>query len=417
MTDSDQHPSARRRPARALAVVRAGLVAFWLGLAGPALAADGLTGDWGGTRTTLAENGFSLRSDITGFYQGGSVEGTEADASGRFDVFSDLDFGKMGVIKGLGFHFHGEIRFGDPRSNFGGELWPSNTGAALPLGGADKFVASSLYFTQTIGKRSVLLLGKINAVDLLAGDPFYGGWGTQRFMNIAFVAPPSGVVPPTIIGAVFVMKGDPITLTLMAFDPDDRTNDYFPGDLFSAGINLSVGATWNGMIAGRASSFGVTSTVSTARGLNLQNILLPPGLETSTRQGSFNIAFSAAHLLVESREVKGKGLGVYVKAAVADGNPNVIQTSVVGGIGGEALIPGRPGDAFAVGGFFYNFSNVLQDTIEPALNFDDEAGMEAWYRFQLTPWFALTADLQVVDPASGDRPTFVLGAIRANLKF
>jgi hypothetical protein len=36
---------------------------------------------------------------------------------------------------------------------------------------------------------------------------------------------------------------------------------------------------------------------------------------------------------------------------------------------------------------------------------------------QLTPWFAPTADLQVIDPASGDRPTFALGAVRANLKF
>jgi porin len=380
-------------------------------------AAQRLTGDWGGARTDLASKGFALKGDVTGYFQGGTIDGTEPSASGRFDVFSDLDFGKMGLIKGLGFHFHGEIRFGDPRASFGGALWPSNVGAALPLAPADQFVASSLYLTQAIGSRSVLMFGKINAVDLLASDPFYGGWGTQRFMNMAFVAPPSGVVPPVIFGAVFVHKDDPITLTVMAFDPDDRTNYYVPGDLFSTGINLSVAATWNGDIAGRASSIGVTSTVSTARGLNLENILLPPGLETSTTQGSYNIAIAASHLIVESTQTKGKGLGLYLKAATADGNPNPIRGSAVGGIGGEALIPGRPGDAFAIGAFWYNFSNVLQEVIEPQLNFDDEAGVEAWYRFQLAPWFALTADLQVIDPASGDRPTFFLGAVRANLKF
>jgi porin len=397
--------------------VRAFAAAF-LCLAGltPA-AAQGLMGDWGGVRTDLASKGFALKADVTGYYQGGTIDGTEAAASGRFDVFSDLDFGKMGLVQGLGFHFHGEMRFGDPRASFGGALWPSNVGAVLPLAPADQFIASSLYFTQTIGSRSVLMFGKINAVDLLASDPFYGGWGTQRFMNMAFVAPPSGVVPPVIFGAVFVHKGDPITLTVMAFDPDDRTNYYVPGDLFSTGINLSVAATWNGDIAGRASSIGVTSTVSTARGLNLQNILLPPGLETSTTQGSYNIALAASHLLIESAAAEGKGLGLYLKAATADGNPNPIRGSLVGGIGGEALIPGRPGDAFAIGAFWYNFSNVLQDVIEPQLNFDDEAGVEAWYRFQLTPWFALTVDLQVVDPASGDRPIFALGAVRANLKF
>jgi porin len=396
-----------------------GLVAA--GVATPAAAAappgSGLTGDWGGARSTLASNGFVLRGDVTGFYQGGTIDGTSADASGRFDVFSDVDFGKMGLIKGLGFHFHGEIRFGDPRGQFGGELWPSNTGAVLPLGGADKFVASSLYFTQTIGSRGVLMLGKINAIDLLASDPFYGGWGTQRFMNVAFVAPPTGVVPPVIVGAVYAYKGDPITITLMVFDPNDRTNDYFPGDLFSTGVNFSGGATWSGSIAGRPSSLGLTATMSTERGLNLQNILLPPGLETSLKRGSYNIAFSATHLLAESSALKGKGLGLYAKGAIADGNPNPIQASVVGGVGAEGMIPGRPGDAFAVGAFWYNFSNVLQEVVEPQLNFDDEAGVEAWYRFQLTPWFALTANLQVIDPASGDRPTFALGAIRANLKF
>ena len=388
----------------------------WLGGTTP-VAAQGLTGDWGGARTDLAKSGFVLRTYVTGYYQGGTIDGTSADASGRLDVFTDLDFGKMGLIKGLGFHFHGEMRFGDPRSNFGGELWPSNTGAILPLAPPGEFVATSLYFTQTIGSRGVLMLGKINAIDLLASDPFYGGWSTQRFMNLAFVAPPSGVVPPVIMGAVYVQKGDPITLTFMVFDPNVRSDDYFPGDLFSTGVNFSGAATWNGNIAGRPSSLGLTATMSTERGLNLQNILLPPGLETSLKRGSYNIAFSATHLLAESSQLKGKGLGLYVKGAIADGNPNPIGASVVGGIGAEGMIPGRPGDAFAIGGFWYNFSDALQEAVDPLINFNDEAGVEAWYRFQLTPWFALTADLQVIDPASGDRPTFALGAIRANLKF
>lgn len=48
-----------------------------------------------------------------------------------------------------------------------------------------------------------MMLGKINAVDLIANDPFYGGWGNTRFMNVAFVAPPSGLFPPVITGGVF----------------------------------------------------------------------------------------------------------------------------------------------------------------------------------------------------------------------
>jgi porin len=381
-------------------------------------ASQGLTGDWGGVRSDLAANGFSLRGDVTGFAQG-QIAGTGDkvwDASGRYDAFVDLDFGKMGLVNGLGFHVHGEGRFGNGQSNFGFQLWPSNVGATLPLGG-ESFAATSLYFTQNIDKRTVLMLGKINAVDLLAGDPVFGGWGTQRFTHFVLVAPPSGVVPATIMGGVLVHKGDPISLTVMVFDPEDRTRDYFPGDLFKSGVNISVGATWAGNIAGRASSVGVTSTVSTKRGADLEDILAPPGLVTDDIKGSYNIALQFTHRLVESRQVKGKGLDLAIKVATADGNPNLIRRSLVIGLAGHGLVPGRPHDSFGIGGFSYQFSNALQDAVDPLVEFTDEQGIDAWYSFAVTPWFKLTADAQLINPARGTADIAVITGLRANLAF
>lgn len=394
-----------------------------LGLATPVLAAgeNTLTGNWGGARDSLAAAGVSLKGDVTGFAMG-AIAGDDGDrpwdGAGRADAFIDFDFGKMGFWPGGGFKSHGEIRFASPRSNFAGQLWPGNVGAALPISGADRFEATSLYFTQAIGKRSVLMLGKINAIDLLAGDPFFGGWGTQRFMNLVFNAPPSGVVPATIMGGVFVHQGKPINLTVMVFDPEDRTGDYFPGDLFKTGVNVSVGATWAGKLAGRTTSIGVTSTVSTKRGLDFGDILLPPELGGgSTRKGSYNIAVSVSHLLIESAARPGQGLTISAKAGLGDGNPNVVQKSLIVGLAGHGLIASRPHDSFGVGGFFYNFSNVLQSTIEPLADFNDEAGMEAWYSFAVTPWLKLTADVQLIDPARGDRPTALIGGVRTNIAF
>ncbi len=332
-------------------------------------------------------------------------------------VFVDADSGKLGLWSGTGLHTHGEIRFAEPRSNFGGQLWPANTGALLPLTGTGRFEATSIYLSQRIDQRTTLLLGKINAVDLLAGDPFFGGWGTQRFMNLAFVAPPSGVVPPTIMGAVMVHRGDPITLTIMVFDPQDRSGDYWVDGLFAQGVNFSVGATWSGAIAGRPSSIGVTSAVSTKRGQDLGDLLLPPGLVSSTRKGSYNIAVQASHLMVESAAVKGKGLGIYAKAAIADGNPNPIRASFAGGLAAHALLAGRPRDSFGIGIFYYKFSDVLQDTVAPLARFRDEAGMEAWYSMAVTPWLKVTADAQVISPARGDRPTSLILGARGNVAF
>jgi len=400
---------------------RLGLAGMALLLAGPAEAAGEatLTGDWGGLRTRLADKGVTLRVDATGFGQGvvAGAEDRTWDGAGRADVLIDFDSGRLGLWSGTGLHTHGEIRFAEPRSNFGGALLPVNTGAALPLTGVGRFEATSIYLSQRIDPRTTLLLGKINVIDLLARDPFFGGWGTQRFMNLAFVAPPSGVVPVTIMGAMVVHRSTPITLTVMVFDPNDRTGDYWVDGLFKDGVNISVGAAWNGRIDGRTTSVGVTSTISTKRGQDLGDVLLPPGLESSTRKGSYNITLQASHLLRESPVRPGEGLGLYARAGIADGNPNVIEQSAIIGLAAHGMIAARPRDSFAIGAFYYKFSNLLQDTVSPLAMFRDERGVEAWYSMAVTPWLRLTGDVQIVDPARGRQPTSLILAVRGNVAF
>jgi porin len=124
-----------------------------------------------------------------------------------------------------------------------------------------------------------------------------------------------------------------------------------------------------------------------------------------------------SHLLVESAVVRGKGLGAYAKAAIADGNPNPIKRSFVGGIAGHAVVPGRPLDYFGVGYFYYDFSDELQDAAVPVGSFKDEQGIEAYYTFVPAPWLRLSANLQRVDPANGAKPAVWLGGVRARVEF
>lgn len=378
-----------------------------------------LTGDWGGARSELRANGVSISMDTTHYYQG-LISGSgsdDFDYGGRADALINLDTEKLGWWNGGGLHTHLEYRFGDLPAQRGGALWPVNTSMILPLGSKDEVVASSIYMSQKLGERTVLMLGKINAVDLLASDPFFGGWGTARFMNIAFVAPPSGVVPPTIMGAVLSHKSAPVSYTFMLFDPDDRTNDYWPDDLFSSGVNVSLGATWSGSWAGRASSFGVTGTYSTADGADFEDIGLPPGLEGGTKSNSYNLAFAVSHLMIASPDKPGKGFGVYAKGAIADGNPNVIQRSLVGGFSGHQIVPSRPNDSFGIGYFYYNFSDALQDAIEPNVQFEDEQGVELFYNLAVAPWLRISADVQWIDPATGANDTLWVGGLRAQVIF
>lgn len=325
---------------------------------------DTLTGDWGGVRTRLADGGVKLDLSVTGYYAG-ALEGSAGrsfEFGARTDAMVHFDTGKLGLWEGGGFHFHLESRFGEATergSARSGGLWPLNTGIVLPLGQNERVVASSIFYSQRLGESATLMLGKINAVDLLAGDAFFGGWGRDRFMNIAFVAPPSGVVPPTIIGGILSYQLKPLSFTFMAFDPNDRTNDYWPEDLFGSGVNLSLGATWSGALAGRATSVNVTGTYSTREGANLEELLLPANLRTGPKDGAFNVALGISHLLYELLDKPGKGFGVYAKGAIADGNPNPIQASFVGGFAGHGVVPGRPHESFGLGYYYYNLSDDL----------------------------------------------------------
>ncbi|MGI9240739.1 MAG: carbohydrate porin [Verrucomicrobiales bacterium] len=377
-------------------------------------------------RSDLAARGITADLSLTGYYAGlfqGGVADGGFDFGGRADAFLNFDFEKLGLWERGGFRTHLESRFGEaadrrfPRS---GGIWPQNTGIVLPLGEPDRLVASSLYFTQGIGDRTNLLLGKINVEDLLARDPFFGGWGRDRFTNLAFVAPPSGVVPPTIMGGILNYQAAPLTFTFMAFDPDDRTNDYWPDDLFSSGVNLSLAATWSGEIADRISSIGITGTYSTKDGADLGDFLLPPDLKGGTKQGSYNVALSVSHLLYEIPGSPGKGFGVYAKAAVADGNPNPIRGSFVGGFAGHGIIPSRPDDSFGIGYYSYNLSDELQGAFSPlgpAFSINDEKGVEIYYNLAVTPWFRVTADVQWIDPARAVFPNAWVGGLRASLSF
>ena len=380
---------------------------------------DTLTGNWGGRGDQLAEKGVRLDLEFTEYYQGMfSGDGNDDfEFGGRVDALVRFDTKKMGLWDGGGLHTHLTYRFGDLPAFRGGALWPVNTGSILPLDEKDSLVASSLYLSQRFGDSASLLLGKINAVDLLAADPFFGGWGNHRFMNLAFVAPPSGVVPPVIMGAVASYRAAPYTLTFMIFDPDDRTGDYWQDDLFSDGVNLSFGVTRDGDAFGRRTSINFTGTYSTEDQADLSEIVLPPELRTGIKDGAFNFSVKISHLLIESSSHPGQGLGIYGRAAIADGNPNPIETSFTGGFAGHRLVAGRPDDVFGIGYYYYDFSGDLKSAVQPLLNFDHEQGIEIFYNLAVTPWFRLAADLQWVRPANGDKDDAWVGGLRANIRF
>ena len=366
----------------------------------------------------LGVQGVAARLDLVGFV-GAQVAGDgpgDARFTGRSDLFVDISSKGLGLWDGTTLRTHTELRASDRGAGRrGGALWPQNTAALLPLTG-EGIEMTSFYVVQSLAPKTNLLVGKINAIDLLAGDPFFGGWGTRRFQNVAFVAPPSCVVPVTIMGSVLTHQTGSVGITAMVFDPEDRSGDYGLGGLFATGVNASLGATWGGQWDGRKTTIGLTVAGSTSRGIDFEDTLGPPGTVRGTRKGSYNVAVQFGHDLAGSTQGPSH-VGVYAKAAFADGNPNPVRASIVGGFPGHGLIAGRQRDRWGLGFYYYDFSNTLQSVAAPLARFDDEVGVEAWYALAITPNADLAFNGQVVDPATGrNAVALVLGA-RLGLHF
>ena len=53
----------------------------------------------------------------------------------------------------------------------------------------------------------------------------------------------------------------------------------------------------------------------------------------------------------------------------------------------------------------------------PAFDVQDVQGVELYYNAAITPWFHLTADLQVVDNENAADDTAIMPGLRANIRF
>ncbi|WP_071778239.1 carbohydrate porin [Cyanobium sp. PCC 7001] len=320
------------------------------------------------------------------------------------------------ALAGGGFHAHLELEGGRIPAFRGGALWPVNAAAILPLGSQDELQATSLYYSQRWGGTS-LLVGKINAVDLLANDPFFGGWGTDRFMNLAFVAPPSGVVPAVLMGGLLAQQIGEVNLSALVFDPADQTSNYWVDGLFEDGVNVSLAAQWSGTAWGRATNLGLSYTFSTKDSVDLRSILLPSDSKIIATSYPDNLSLQFGHVFFPSKVRPGKGIGFYGKVAATRGNPNPIGWSFIGGITGEGMFENRPYDSFGVGFYYYSWSGALDAALDPFIPLDAEKGLEIYYNFAVTPWFILTADLQVINPGRTNFATETVAALRAKFTF
>jgi len=384
-----------------------------------------LSGDWGGLRNELATKGVTLDMSITQVGQGvvGGGKNGAWEYGGRGDLILNLDSGKLGLWPGGFFNFEMDGNWASAVNAKTGALVPVNSNQLFPLPPGDMFGVSAWNFTQFLSPYFGLGIGKFATITANSGDmnEFAHGKGDTNFMNMAFNVNPlvAFTVPYSTLGTGLVVlpTKDPkeavITLFLMSAT-GNPTNSGF-GDLNDD--NLLVAA--EGRV--RTNFFGFTghqlfgTTFSNKKFTSIDQRLDRDTIENSAlraEKGSWNLFYNFDQYLYEPKKGVDRGVGLFGRLGVSDGNPNFMKFFSSFGMGGKGMFESRPNDKFGVGFYFINVNNpTIQGPFQTRKLLRDEYGLEAFYNIAITPWLQLTPDLQVIQGAQKDKLTLVQGPL------
>lgn len=390
-----------------------------------------------GPKAQLRKIGIMPDVWITQIYQG-EIAGDASKTwryGGKLDAFLKVDAHKLGLWQGLHLNAQYEHYFGRTINNTDFTL--------LPVSAAQAFVqrdgyhsALSIAVTQDFGESFSIGAGKVNTMTLASQTPLIGGGGVETFMNRAFAAPATGigvtspgtladrvVVSPTYtLGATATLKTRVGKFTLAVADPRNAQNSRVIENPFERGVVVSGTATIPIDVSGLRGYHTVRGAYSNARGFDLDDIqglrrrLL--GGASVTKKGYWFISYALQQYLFQSGDDPSKGWGLFSLITLTDGNPNPVKWTVLGGLAGNNLLPGRELDRWGVGYFHYGLSEpLLIGLAASGVYRRSERGVEAFYNYAVTPWLRLTADLQIIDPwyATTSRATFA--ALRMQTKF
>ena len=396
-----------------------------------------LTGDWGGTRTDLANKGVQVDVDWTQYVQGVVDGGLDRDTryGGHLDYLVNLDLMRMGLIPGGLVKFRAESRYGESVNGISGQILPVNTTALFPVTNRlDEDVAiaiTDLNYTQFLSEHLAVLVGKLDTLD---ADPneFASGRGKSQFMNANFLfnSVPALRLPYSTLGAgVLWLPTNNITVNASIINTTDSSTDTGFDD-FGDGQTVSAEADFQyrlrdlpgGMNVGGLYSFnqdfadvGGKLIFQPGQGLAVEQEDDTWALYWSTWQYLFVEDPGDAPIDLANGVPDREGVGVFARFGVADQDTNPVEWSGSFGVGGRGIIPSRDDDVFGVG---YYYTHFQETRVSGLLGFKDEGqGFETFYNAAITPASRLTFDLQLADSALPDTDTAVILGGRLNLTF
>lgn len=390
---------------------------------------DTLTGGWS-QRTRLENAGVRPFADLTTEVWGNIDGGLQTGIwwNQLLDFGMELDFAKIGGLEGGRFmmqcHWVGNSQKDRTFSDY--------TGASNPVSGimaGDHFRFYNLYYRQAW--REDLIVVKIG--QLAADDDFMLSDYSTLFANSSFGAMPSQVDRPSfpiwpvaapglflslrpakplyVQTGVYYGQPGPDTDDNLGFDWT-RESDPSVAVFYEGGLNYTLcgrsatvrlGGTYHG---GDYDDYGAINS----------------GNPDTGDRGSFS--FYAGHdCTLISRQDDTPALALFWRGGL---KPEPGQCLVTGytdaGLNWFGPLPGRPADTTGIAVGCTGFGQEFRKSTQPNGVAACEATVEVAYKAQITRWFSLQTDVQLlfnpaVSASSGSRETATVVGLRAHLSF
>jgi porin len=382
-----------------------------------------LLGDAFGAKSWLAEHGVITDFILGNYYQGVASGGNEqTDAyGGKVDMIFMFQGEKFGLNKGFNIAMHAETRFGQDISSEAGSLTLPNAPMLWPLpGGYHGTNITGLMLTQSFfdGKADAVF-GKLNVldvVDILLPEVAGGREGFLNVNGLVSALPWLRYVNLSVWGGgAWTNKPQGVGSAILFFGTESVTTNWDFSESFEDGVGLlamhrhfyEIGGKQGyimGLVGGSTKEY-VSNEPS--------DWLEIPGVgpASGAQKEPWTVAAYVSQDIWQDPRNKTRRMNFTIGGSVADDNPSFSNWNALARMEAFGLLPSRPGDRMGVSGWYNGLANDFVDlaAIE-GVTVRDNWGVELYYNREITPWFHLTPDLQVLQNSNaGTDTSLVLG--------
>jgi porin len=388
-----------------------------------------LFGDLFGPKSCLAEHGIMTDFIFGQYYQGVTTGGNEQTGAygGKVDMYFNVLGKALGLNDGFALTVHAETRYGSDISEEAGSLTTPNAPMLWPLPGDyhGTNITGLMISQQLLDGNLGLVAGKLNTLDLVQGLFPDIGSGRESFFNVhglVTALPWFRWVNLSEWGAGLWTydkeAGGQIAHGFIVLGLNNVSTNWDFGPSFDGGVGMLGWLRFFHEINGKP-GYLMAAVGGSTRGYNSldrQDFLIIPGesLVSTSQKQPWDVGGYANQTIWQDRCNKARRISVTFGGTIADDNPSFSNWNAFGKIEGFGLKESRPGDRMGFAGWYNGISDDVID-LAATVGFQarDNWGLETYYNAEVTPWFHLTGDLQVLQNSTSTTDTSLVLGTRA----